>query len=74
MKKIILILMMCFAVSSITFAQTDVKVKKTSTVPQKVHNTFSKHKRHNGVVIKTKNGDHKTKHKMTDKVDVIKKD
>ena len=27
-------------------------VKPTSSVPQKVHNTFSKHKRHNGKKVK----------------------
>ena len=74
MKRIILVMMMCFAMGSIGFAQTEVKVKPTSTVPQKVHNTFSKHKRHNGVVVKTKTPHHKRKHKVTTKVDVIKND
>ena len=33
------------------------KVKPTSTVPQKVHNTFSKHKKHKGYKTKhTQNG------------------
>ncbi|MBA3828634.1 MAG: hypothetical protein H0X33_06835 [Taibaiella sp.] len=30
----------------------ETKVKKTSTIPQKVHNTFSKHKHHSGVKVK----------------------
>ncbi len=30
------------------------KVKKTSTIPQKVHNTFSKHKKYSGVKVKRK--------------------
>lgn len=30
------------------------KVKKTSTIPQKIHNTFSKHKRHKGYKVKHK--------------------
>lgn len=34
--------------------QTDVKVKQTSSPAQRVHNTFSKHKRHNGVKVKGK--------------------
>ncbi len=37
------------------------KVKQTSTVPQKVHNTFSKHKKHNG--YKMKHEHHGTMHK-----------
>ncbi|MEP6676716.1 MAG: hypothetical protein ABJA78_16265 [Ferruginibacter sp.] len=74
MKRIILLMMMCFAMGSISFAQTEVKVKHTSTVPQRVHNTFSRHKRHNGVMVKTKSRHHKRKHKMTNKVDRIKHD
>jgi len=38
------------------FAQTVVKkedkVKRTSTLPQKVHNTFSKHKHYSGYKVK----------------------
>jgi hypothetical protein len=30
----------------------EVKVKKTSTIPQKIHNTFSKHKHYSGTKIK----------------------
>lgn len=30
------------------------KVKKTSTLTQKVHNTFSKHKKYSGVKVKRK--------------------
>ena len=33
---------------------TKVKVKKTSTIPQKIHNTFSKHKKYSGVKSKLK--------------------
>ena len=65
---------MSFAICSISFGQTEVKVKKTSTVPQKVHNTFSKHKHHNGYVVKTEGPNYKRKHKHTTKKDVIKKD
>lgn len=44
-------------VSFATSAQEPVekaKVKKTSTVPQKVHNTFSKHKKYSGTKTKVK--------------------
>ena len=30
------------------------KVKKTSSIPQKMHNAVSKHKRHNGYIVKSK--------------------
>ena len=58
MKKItVLLLMICMMTVSV-FAQTVVKkedkVKRTSTLSQKVHNTFSKHKHYSG---------YKTKHK-----------
>lgn len=33
-------------------AKDEVKVKKTTTVPQKVHNIFSKHKHYSGTKIK----------------------
>jgi len=74
MKKIFLFLMMSMAICTISFAQTDTKVKKTSTVPQKVHNTFSKNKHYNGTVVKSNNGHHKRKHKHTTRKNVIKHD
>ncbi len=33
-------------------AKDEVKVKKTTTVPQKVHNIFSKHKHYSGTKVK----------------------
>jgi hypothetical protein len=72
MKKIFLFLFMSIAICGISVAQTDSKVKRTSTVPQKVHNTFSKHKRYNGTVVKTNNGHHKRKHKHTTRKNIIK--
>lgn len=46
------------------------KVRKTSTIGQKVHNTFSRHKHHNGYIVKTKRDDNghtvKTKKKVVD--------
>lgn len=52
MKKFFLIAILFSGIAAGSYAQTgDVKkakVKKTSTVPQKVHNTFSKHKKYSG--------------------------
>jgi len=64
MKKLILIFTMIFAIGLSSYAQQarvtkkTEKVKKTSSFGQKVHNTFSKHKRYNG---------YKVKHKVKDK-------
>jgi len=58
MKKLAVILVMVFAIGLTAFAQQQVvvkredKVKKTTTIPQKIHNTFSKHKRYNGTKTK----------------------
>ena len=56
MKKIIAILLAC-ALGSSLYAQTDAskqtKVKKTSNLGEKVHNTFSRHKHYNGYKVKT---------------------
>lgn len=60
MRKLILILTMIFAIGLSSFAQQPrvvkktVKVKKTSSLGQKAHNTFSKHKRYNGYKVKRK--------------------
>lgn len=45
-------------------AQDKDKVKKTSTIPQKIHNTFSKHKRYKGYKIKHKHNGITRKHKV----------
>ena len=64
MKKLLFMLMMFCAVGVGASAQQakskeeKTKVKKTSTIPQKVHNTFSKHKKYKG---------YKTKHKVENK-------
>ena len=67
MKKLLLFLMLTFSVGIATQAQqkeNKEKVKQTSTVPQKVHNTFNKNKKHKGYKVKhTKNGT-ETKHKV----------
>jgi hypothetical protein len=76
MKKIIALLLLCSAFFS-SFAQTvsndkdHDKVKKTSNVGQKIHNTFSKHKHYNGYKVKHKsdvNG-HEVKTKKKVKTD-----
>lgn len=57
MKKIIALLMMVCTIGVTAFAQTvkkEDKVKHTSTIPQKVHNTFSKHKHYSGYKVKHK--------------------
>lgn len=57
MKKTITVLMMVLAISVTAFAKQVVvkkedKVKKTTTIPQKIHNTFSKHKHYSGTKVK----------------------
>ena len=65
MKKIIAVLIMFCTIGLTAFAQEVVtkkedKVKRTSTLGQKIHNTFHKHKHYNG---------YKTKHiKKVEKV------
>ena len=55
MKRFLLLLMFTFSLGVVARAQDNKdKTKETSTVPQKVHNTFSKNKKHKG---------YKTKHK-----------
>ena len=45
-------------------AQEKDKLKKTSTIPQKVHNTLSKHKKYKGYKIKHKHHGTTRKHKV----------
>ncbi len=61
MKKILFIMGLAVTVAATAMAQTttpgkvtkdEVKVKKTSTLSQKVHNTFSKHKHYSGTKTK----------------------
>ena len=56
MKKAIALLLIICTMSVSLFAQTVVKkedkVKRTSTIPQKIHNTFSKHKHYSGYKVK----------------------
>jgi hypothetical protein len=58
MKKTIAILLMVLTIGvTTTFAQQTIvkkedKVKKTTTIGQKIHNTFSKHKHYSGTKTK----------------------
>ncbi|HEX7457137.1 MAG TPA: hypothetical protein VF301_01760 [Ginsengibacter sp.] len=64
MKKLLLFVVFVMGISFASQAQdSQTKVKKTSTAGQKVHNTFSKHKHHNGYKVKNEKNDvkHKTK-------------
>ncbi len=73
MKKALLLLMITFTFGLVANAQDDKdKVKKTSTVPQKVHNTFSKHKKHKGYKSKHKHNGVTRKHKVDMKEGEIK--
>lgn len=58
MKKALLVVMLFCGIAAGASAQEGTlkkeKVKKTSTIPQKVHNTFSKHKKYSGVKVKRK--------------------
>jgi len=62
MKKVLFLLMMVLITGTSIYAQESKdKVKATSTLPQKVHNTFSKHKKHSG--YKSKHLHHGKMHK-----------
>jgi len=63
MKKLLFLVMLTFSIGIVTHAQDNKdKVRKTSTVPQKVHNTFSKHKKHSGYRTKQKHNGVTHKH------------
>lgn len=53
MKQFVILVIAVFSFSFASQAQTEKKVKPTSTPAQTVHNTFSKHKHHNGYKVKT---------------------
>ncbi len=66
MKKILFFLVIG---ATLSFAATakekiekkEIKVKKTSTPGEKVHNTFSKHKHYSGTKVKVKKEEEKIK-------------
>ena len=64
MKKLLFLLMLTFSISMMAHAQDKDKLKKTSTMGQKVHNTVSKHKHYKGYKIKHKHHGMRRKHKV----------
>jgi ABC-type uncharacterized transport system YnjBCD substrate-binding protein len=73
MKKILLVAMLAISISLTANAQDNKdKIKKTSTAGQKVHNTFSKHKKHNGYKVKSEHQGVKRKHKVNTQTGEVK--
>ncbi len=64
MKKLLFILAVLFTINTTVNAQDKDKVKKTSTLPQKAHNTISKHKKYKGYKVKHKHHGVTHKHKV----------
>jgi hypothetical protein len=64
MKKLLFLLLVIISINVTVNAQEKDKVKKTSTIPQKVHNTFSKHKKYKGYKVKRKHNGVTRKHKV----------
>ena len=64
MKNLLFLLLTIMALNISVNAQEKDKVKKTSTIPQKVHNTFSKHKKYKGYKVKRKHHGVTRKHKV----------
>ena len=58
------LLFLSFTIAFAASAQTEVKVTKTTTPVQKVHNTFSRHKHYKGYKVKTKTPYRKTTKKV----------
>ena len=61
-----------FAQQTVTKDKDKDKVKRTSSVGQKVHNTFSKHKHYNGYKVKHKRNVNGHIVKTTKKVEDVK--
>lgn len=73
MKKLFAVLMLVIGMGVSVHAQDNKdKVKKTSTAGQKVHNTFSKHKKHNGYKVKKEKNGKKHKHKVNTQTGEVK--
>lgn len=63
MKKLLFLIVLTFSIGVAVKAQDDKdKVKQTSTIPQKMHNAVSKHKRHSGWKSKSKHNGVTHKH------------
>jgi hypothetical protein len=73
MKKLFLLLAFVCSLSIVTNAQDNKdKTKKTSTAGQKVHNTFSKHKKYSGYKTKKEHNGVKHKRKVNTKTGEVK--
>jgi len=73
MKKLLGVLILVLGIGICAKAQvTQTKVKKTSSPTEKVHNTFSNHKKHNGYKVKTEDKSGKHTHKMNTKTGEVK--
>ena len=65
MKKLLSLLVLTFAISVAATAQDDkTKVKATSTIPQKVHNTVSRDTKYKGYKTRQKQNGRTKKHKV----------
>jgi len=64
MKRILLLVITILIVVFGASAQGKDKIKKSSSIPQKVHNTFSRHKKYKGYKIKHKHHGVTRKHKV----------
>ena len=65
MKKLLMILVLVINAGIAANSQDNKdKVKKTSTIPQKVHNTLSSHKKYSGYKSKHEHHGVKRKHKV----------
>lgn len=73
MKKIGILILFVLGLGAGIFAQeVKDKVKKTKTIGQRVHNTFSKHKHYKGYKAKHKSDGVTRKHKVDTKTGEVK--
>jgi choline-glycine betaine transporter len=73
MKKLFFLVILAMSISFTIKAQDQKdKVKKTTTLGQKVHNTFSHHKKHKGYKTKHKHNGLTRKHKVNSKTGEVK--
>ena len=73
MKKLLFMLMLGLSIGIVAKAQDDkTKIKKTSTIPQKVHNSVSSHNKYKGYKTNKKHNGHIRKRKVDLKHDEVK--
>ena len=73
MKKLFLLVMLAMSICLTTKAQDNKdKVKKTTSAGQRVHNVFSKHKKHSGYKVKHEHNGIKRKHKVNTQTGEVK--